>query len=102
MFRIRVQENRSDWAEQTDLKSLALLHAAELVTLAGPQRPRIGSELSDLGIIRDGGLLIHDGKIDIVGPSDEIEKAAGDAEIIDLGGRPVVSGFVGWTTPLGF
>ena len=60
------------------MKSLALLHAAELVTLAGPQRPRIGNELSELGIIRGGGLLIRDGKIDIVGPSDEIEKAARD------------------------
>ena len=61
------------------MKSLALLHAAELVTLAGPQRPRIGNELSELGIIRGGGLLIRDGKIDIVGASDEIEEAARDA-----------------------
>ncbi len=76
------------------MKSLALLHAAELVTLAGPQRPRLGNELSELAIIRDGGMLIRHGKIDIVGPSDEIEKKAGDAEIIDLGGRLVLPGFV--------
>jgi len=84
------------------LKSLALLHAAELVTLAGPQRPRIGNELSELGIIRGGGLLIRDGKIDIVGPSDEIEKAARDAEIIDLGERLVLPGFVDAHTHLVF
>ena len=84
------------------MKSLALLHAAELVTLAGPQRPRIGNELSELGIIRGGGLLIRDGKIDIVGPSDEIEKKAGDAEIIDLGGRLVLPGFVDAHTHLVF
>jgi len=84
------------------LKSLALLHAAELVTLAGPQRPRIGNELSALGIIRDGGLLIRDGKIDIVGASDEIEEAARDAEIIDLGGRLVLPGFVDAHTHLVF
>ena len=84
------------------MKSLALLHAAELVTLAGPQRPRIGNELSGLGIIRDGGLLIRDGKIDIVGASDEIEVAAGDAEIIDLGGRLVLPGFVDAHTHLVF
>jgi len=84
------------------LKSLALLHAAELVTLAGPQRPRIGNELSGLGIIRDGGLLIRDGKIDIVGASDEIEEAARDAEIIDLGGRLVLPGFVDAHTHLVF
>ena len=84
------------------MKSLALLHAAELVTLAGPQRPRIGNELSELGIIRGGGLLIRDGKIDIVGPSDEIEKKADDAEIIDLGGRLVLPGFVDAHTHLVF
>ena len=84
------------------MKSLALLHAAELVTLAGPQRPRIGNELSELGIIRGGGLLIRDGKIDIVGPSDEIEKAARDAEIIDLGERLVLPGFVDAHTHLVF
>ena len=84
------------------MKSLALLHAAELVTLAGPQRPRIGNELSGLGIIRDGGLLIRDGKMDIVGASDEIEEAARDAEIIDLGGRLVLPGFVDAHTHLVF
>jgi imidazolonepropionase len=90
------------------LKSLALLHAAELVTLAGPQRPRIGNELSGLGIIRDGGLLIRNGKIDIVGASDEIEEAACDAEVraglavVDLGGRVVLPGFVDAHTHLVF
>jgi imidazolonepropionase len=90
------------------LKSLALLHAAELVTLAGPQRLRNGNKLSELGIIRDGGLLIRDGKIDIVGPSDEIEKAARDAEVraglavVDLGGRLVLPGFVDAHTHLVF
>jgi len=89
------------------LKTLALLHASQLVTLAGPKRPRIGKELSELGIIRDGGLLIRDGKIDIVGPSDEIEKAARGAvraglAIVDLGGRVVLPGFVDAHTHLVF
>ena len=59
------------------MKAVAVLHASQLVTLAGPKRPRIGAEMSDLAIIRDGGMLIRDGKIDILGPSDEIEKNAG-------------------------
>ena len=84
------------------MKSLALLHASELVTLAGPKRPRLGKELSELAIIRDGGMLIRHGKIDIVGPSDEIEKKAGDAEIIDLVGRLVLPGFVDAHTHLVF
>jgi len=50
--------------------------------------------MSDLAIIRDGGMLIRDGKIDIVGSSDKIEKNAGDGEIIDAAGRVVLPGFV--------
>jgi len=84
------------------LKSLALLHASQLVTLAGPSRPRNGTELSELGIIRDGGILIRDDKIDIVGQSDEVEKKADDAVIVDLGGRVVLPGFVDAHTHLVF
>ena len=84
------------------MKSLALLHASQLVTLAGPKRPRVGKELSELGIIGDGGILIRDGKIDIVGTSDEIEKKVRDAEIVDLSGRVVFPGFVDAHTHLVF
>src|SRR4051812_40014285 len=95
------------------MRSLALLHVSHLVTLSGPKRPRIGKELSDLGIIRDGGILIRDGKIDSVGPSDEIEKnlnakciqvseSASDIEVIDLGGRVALPGFVDAHTHLVF
>jgi imidazolonepropionase len=81
---------------------LALLHASQLVTLAGPKRPRVGAELSELGIIRDGGLLIRDGIIELVGPSAEIENNAGDAEIIDAQGKVVLPGFVDAHTHLIF
>ena len=87
------------------MKSLALLHASQLVTLLGPKRPRAGKELSELGVIRDGGILIRDGKIDSVGPSDEIEKNlnakciqvsedTSNGQIVDLGGRVALPGFV--------
>src|SRR6266550_3714161 len=82
--------------------TLAILNASQLVTLAGPPRPRIGMEMSQLAIIRDGGMLIRNGKIDIVGLSDEIEKKAGDAEIIDAGRRVVLPGFVDAHTHLVF
>src|SRR6185437_8663154 len=82
--------------------SLAVLHASQLVTLAGPKRPRVGTELSSLGIIRNGGMLIRNGKIERVGPSDEIEKDVGDAEVLDAGGRVVMPGFVDAHTHLVF
>src|SRR6202162_1225523 len=84
------------------MNSLAVIHAAQLVTLAGPKRPRVGAEMADLAIIRDGGMLIRDGKNASVGPSEEIEKKSRGAEIVDAGGRVVLPGFVDAHTHLVF
>jgi imidazolonepropionase len=84
------------------LKSLALLHASQLVTLAGPKHPRVGPEMSELGIIPDGGMLIVNGRIDMIGTSDQIEKKAPDAETIDVRGRVVLPGFIDAHTHLVF
>jgi imidazolonepropionase len=84
------------------MSSLAVLHASQLVTLSGSKRPRVGAEMSELAIIRDGGMLVRDGKIERVGPSDEIEKNVGDEEIVDAGGRVVMPGFVDAHTHLVF
>src|SRR5437868_15405171 len=80
---------------QAGLKTLAVLHASQLVTLAGPKRPRIGAELSDLSIIPEGGMLVLDGAIIATGPSDIIEKQmSSDTEVVDATGRVVLPGFV--------
>jgi imidazolonepropionase len=47
-------------------------------------------------------MLIRNGKIDIVGKSAEIEKAAGGAEVLHLDGRVVLPGFVDAHTHLVF
>jgi len=84
------------------MSSLAVLHASQLITLSGPKRPRNAIELSELGIIRTGGMFVRDGKIETAGPSDEIEKNAGDAEVLDVAGRVVMPGFVDAHTHLVF
>src|SRR5438477_7099864 len=84
------------------MSSIAVLHASQLVTLSGPKRPRARRELSELAIIPDGAMLIRDGRIDVVGPSAEIEKRAGDAELIDARGKVVLPGFVDAHTHLVF
>ena len=84
------------------MTALAVLHADQLLTMSGPRRPRVGAEMSELAIIRDGGILVRDGKIDSVGPSDEIEKSVGDVEIVDAAGRVVMPGFVDAHTHLVF
>jgi len=70
--------------------------------MAGPKRPRVGSELSELAIIRDGGILILDGRIEAVGPSAEIGKRTSDAEVIDARGKVVLPGFIDAHTHLVF
>jgi imidazolonepropionase len=84
------------------MTSLAVLNVSELVTLSGPKRPHMGTELSELRIIRNAGMLVRDEKIERVGPTDEIEKSVGDAEVVDAGGRVVMPGFVDAHTHLVF
>src|SRR5579883_2223855 len=66
----------------------------QLITLAGPARPRTGAEMREIGVIPDGGLLVRDGRIAAAGKRAEIERLAGGAEVIDAGGRVVLPGFV--------
>jgi imidazolonepropionase len=74
---------------------VVVLHAAELVTLAGPKGPRVREQMRELAIIRDGGMLIEDGRVVATGPSSKIAKSVGaDAEIIDATGKVVLPGFV--------
>jgi imidazolonepropionase len=73
---------------------LAVLHAAQLVTLAGPDGARVGRQLRELGIIRDGALLIDGERIAAVGSSSEIKKLSAGAEILDATGKVVLPGFV--------
>jgi len=76
------------------MNSLAVLHASQLVTLAGPKKPRVRSGMSELAIVHDGGMLVHDGVIVAIGLSAEIEKGARQSELVDAGGRVVLPGFV--------
>ncbi|MBA2269652.1 MAG: imidazolonepropionase [Chthoniobacterales bacterium] len=77
------------------MNTLAVLHAAQLVTLAGPGRPRVGAELSDVAIVSHGGMLVRDGVIAALGRSDEIARQMpADAQVVDAGGRVVLPGFI--------
>lgn len=76
---------------------------SELLTLRGPV-PRRGRQLGDLGIIRDGALLVRDDRIAAVGTRRRIEglREARGARKLDLGGRVVLPGFVDSHTHLIF
>jgi imidazolonepropionase len=75
--------------------SLLITGASQLLTLRGGE-PRRGNSLSNLGIIKDGALLVRDGVIEDVGTGAEMEALpkAHSAEKLDVGGRVVLPGFV--------
>src|SRR5580700_8937284 len=76
---------------------------SELLTLRGSV-PRRGRALAELGLIRDGALLVRDDRIVAVGPRRRIERLRGvrRAEKLDFGGRVVLPGFVDSHTHLIF
>jgi imidazolonepropionase len=70
--------------------------ARQLLTLRGPKGPRRRPDVNDLGMIRDGALLIRDGVLQEVGPTRRVENlaAARGATEIDATGRIVLPGLV--------
>jgi imidazolonepropionase len=51
--------------------------------------------MQELAIVRDGGMLIREGKIEAVGESRMIQRdLPNDVEVVDVGGRLVMPGFV--------
>jgi imidazolonepropionase len=75
--------------------SLLISGASQLLTLRA-SGPRRGDCLSNLGLVKDGALLVRDGLIAAVGTQAEVETLpeARGAEKLDLGGRVALPGFV--------
>lgn len=83
--------------------ALAVVNIGQLVTLAGPARPRVGKELRELGLIADAALLIDEGRIITAGPYAELRsRIPHEAAVIDAKGRCVTPGFVDAHTHLVF
>jgi len=85
------------------VSSLLITGCSQLLTLRGPV-PRRGRAMRDLGLIRDGAMLVDGDRIAAIGPRRKIEKLppARKAEKLDLGGRVVLPGFVDSHTHLIF
>jgi imidazolonepropionase len=72
---------------------LLVIHAKELLTLRGSKRPRVGAEMNELGVIRDGAVAIRDGLICDIGTTKEIlERWSG--HVIYAIDKVVMPGFV--------
>ena len=76
-------------------ETLVIINCSQLVTLAGPRRPRTGDEMRELSIIEDGAMIVRGDVIERVGTRAEVEPHAGaNCEVFDAGGRIVLPGFV--------
>src|SRR5690348_800223 len=76
-------------------RPVAIVNCGQLVTLSGPARPRVRQELKELSIVADGIMLVRDGRIEAVGPRDQIEpRRTPEHEVFDAEGRVVLPGFV--------
>jgi len=82
---------------------LIIVNAEELLTLAGaPGKPRIGKEMRELGIIRDGAVAIREGRIVGVGKTKDITRAFRAGYLVSAQGKTVLPGFVDPHTHLVF
>jgi imidazolonepropionase len=76
-------------------RPLAVVNCGELVTLAGPPRPRIRGEMKELSILRNAAMLVREGRIERIGSQKEIASGiTSDYQIVDAGGCSVLPGFV--------
>ena len=77
------------------MKKRYIRHASELVTCKG-SAPKHGKEMADIGLIKDGAVIIHDDKIVAVGTTEELDKQVDvkEYEVIDATGKTVMPGFV--------
>jgi imidazolonepropionase len=74
---------------------LAVVNCAQLVTLAGPNRPRIRAEMGELSVIPGGAMFIRDGLIHSVGSREKIERLlSSNTVVVNARGRIVLPGFI--------
>jgi imidazolonepropionase len=77
---------------------LLIVHASQLLTVAGPnEKPRTGGDLGTLGIIVDGAVAAAEGVIVAVGPTAQVLAEvvpAASCETIDASTHVVLPGFV--------
>lgn len=82
---------------------ILIVNAEEMLTLAGSsQKPRTGSQMNELEILRDGAIAIREGRIVAVGKTSDVTKAFRGENVISAKGKTVLPGFVDPHTHLVF
>jgi len=74
---------------------LLIQKANEVVTLCGTSRTPVKKEkMKELGVIENGAIVVHEGKIVAVDKTSRIERHFKSMETIDASGKVVMPGFV--------
>jgi imidazolonepropionase len=76
------------------LADLLIYNARQLLSVASPDGPKRGADMSELGVIGNGAVAVRDGRVAAVGPSDELCHQVRAVHRLDVGGRVVLPGFV--------
>jgi len=86
-----------------DMKNLIIKNSSELVTCKG-NAPKRGKEMSDIGIIKNGAVVVEDGIIVAVGTTEEILSKYDEKnyKLIDASNKAVLPGFIDSHTHLIF
>ena len=65
------------------MEKTLLIHASQLVTVSGTTA-KCGKDMSDIGVIEDGAVLMEEGRIRYAGPTKEIDlHQHSDATVFD-------------------
>jgi len=87
------------------IADLIVTDISELVTLRGDGRPRTGPSLGEIGLVKDGAIAAHHGRVVAAGPRDEVlgcVKPTPDCVLESAQGSVVIPGFVDCHTHLVF
>ena len=71
-----------------------IIHNAELITCASGGKAKKGTQMQDVGLIKNGAIAISDGKIIAVGKSADILREFSSENAIDANGKVVSPSFV--------
>jgi imidazolonepropionase len=75
--------------------SLLIKNANQVITVKGhSEKPATKEEMNELHIIENGAVLIENDRITAVGPTEELELTAVNAEVIDALGKIVMPGLI--------
>ena len=83
--------------------SIFIRNIKQLLTLRGPKKPRIGKELSELGMIENACLYIENGKIKYIGKEKEVFEKVKGKKFFEIDANGVVlPGFIDCHTHMAF